>query len=151
MLNEVKIIGNVGKDPEMRRTQDGRPVANFSIATSKKWKGKDGEPKEQTFWHNIVCWNENLCKIIEAYVKKGARIYVCGELQTRKWQDQQGQDRYSTEVVLNGYDAKILLLDRKENGDGSQPREKADAGPRETSKPAAQADKPFTFEDEIPF
>src|SRR5690606_24091918 len=106
-LNKVQLIGHVGADPEIRDLNDQRSVANFRIATSNSWKDKQtGEKKEQTQWHSIVVWVDGLVGIVEKYVKKGSRIYVEGELQTRKWQDQNGNDRYSTEVVLTGFDAK---------------------------------------------
>ena len=101
-VNKVILVGNLGADPEIRRTQDGRPIANFSIATSESWRDKNtGERRERTEWHRVVCFNEGLCKVIEQYVKKGSKVYVEGQLQTRKWQDQSGQDRYTTEIVAN--------------------------------------------------
>ncbi|MGB8289594.1 MAG: single-stranded DNA-binding protein, partial [Rhizobium ruizarguesonis] len=103
-VNKVILIGNVGADPEIRRTQDGRPIANLRIATSETWRDRNsGERREKTEWHTVVVFNEGLCKVVEQYVKKGAKLYIEGQLQTRKWQDQQGQDRYSTEVVLQGF------------------------------------------------
>jgi len=112
-VNKVILIGNLGADPEIRRTQDGRPVANLRIATSDSWKDKaTGERKEKTEWHRVVIFNENLCRIAEQYLKKGSKVYLEGALQTRKWQDQSGQDRYSTEVVLQGFRGELTLLDR---------------------------------------
>lgn len=112
-INQVTILGNVGKDPEIRSMNSGDKVANFSIATSEKWKDKSsGEDKEKTDWHNIVVWGP-LVNVIEKYVHKGSKIYVQGKLQTRKWQDQSGADRYSTEVVLQGFNARLELLDGK--------------------------------------
>ena len=112
-VNKVILIGNLGADPEIRRTQDGRPVANLRIATSDSWKDKaTGERKEKTEWHRVVIFNENLCRIAEQYLKKGSKVYIEGALQTRKWQDQSGQDRYSTEVVLQGFRGELTLLDR---------------------------------------
>jgi single-strand DNA-binding protein len=112
-VNKVILIGNLGADPEIRRTQDGRPVANLRLATSESWKDKTtGERKEKTEWHRVVIFNENLCRIVEQYVKKGSKVYIEGALQTRKWQDQSGQDRYSTEVVLQGFRGELTLLDR---------------------------------------
>ena len=112
-VNKVILIGNLGKDPEIRRTQDGRPIANLRIATSETWRDKNtGERKEKTEWHRVVIFSEGLCKIAEQYLKKGAKVYIEGQLQTRKWQDQQGQDRYSTEVVLQSFNAQLTLLDR---------------------------------------
>ena len=113
-LNKVMLIGHLGKDPEIRKTQDGRSVANFSLATSESWKDKNtGEKKEKTDWHNVVVFNEGLAGVIEKYVKKGSKIYVEGKLQTRKWQDKDGSDRYTTEVILQNFDGKIILLDGK--------------------------------------
>jgi len=112
-VNKVILIGNLGADPEIRRTQDGRPVANLRVATSESWKDKTtGERREKTEWHRVVIFNENLCRIAEQYLKKGSKIYLEGALQTRKWQDQSGQDRYSTEVVLQGFRGELTLLDR---------------------------------------
>ena len=118
-VNKVILVGNVGKDPEIRRTQDGRPIANLRIATSESWRDKaSGERKEKTEWHSVVIFNENLCKVVESYVKKGAKLYIEGQLQTRKWQDQQGQDRYSTEVVLQGFNGTLTMLDSRGAGAG---------------------------------
>jgi len=112
-VNKVILVGNLGADPEIRRTQDGRPVANLRVATSESWKDKvTGERKERTEWHRVVIFNENLCRIAEQYLKKGSKVFIEGQLQTRKWQDQSGQDRYSTEVVLQGFRGELTLLDR---------------------------------------
>jgi len=112
-VNKVILIGNLGADPEIRRTQDGRPVANLRLATSESWRDKTtGERREKTEWHRVVIFNENLCRIAEQYLKKGSKVYIEGALQTRKWQDQSGQDRYSTEVVLQGFRGELTLLDR---------------------------------------
>jgi single-strand DNA-binding protein len=112
-VNKVILIGNLGADPEIRRTQDGRPIANLRLATSESWKDKTtGERKEKTEWHRVVIFNENLCRIAEQYLKKGSKVFIEGALQTRKWQDQSGQDRYSTEVVLQGFRGELTLLDR---------------------------------------
>src|ERR1700754_5139475 len=118
-LNKVQLIGNLGKDPEVRRTQDGRPIANLSIATSETWKDKNtGERKEKTEWHRVVIFNEGLAKIAEQYLKKGAKVYVEGQLQTRKWTDQSGGEKYSTEVVLQGFNAVLTMLDGRGGGGG---------------------------------
>ena len=112
-VNKVILVGNLGADPEIRRTQDGRPVANLRVATSESWKDKTtGERREKTEWHRVVIFNENLCRIAEQYLKKGSKVFIEGQLQTRKWQDQAGQDRYSTEVVLQGFRGELTLLDR---------------------------------------
>jgi single-strand DNA-binding protein len=111
-VNKVILVGNVGADPEIRRTQDGRPIANLRLATSEQWRDANtGEKREKTEWHSIVVFNEGLCKVVEQYVKKGAKLYVEGQLQTRKWQDQSGNDRYSTEVVLQGFNSTLTMLD----------------------------------------
>jgi len=116
-VNKVILIGNLGKDPEIRRTQDGRPIASFSIATSEQWRDRNsGERKERTEWHNIVVFNEGLCKVVENYVRKGSKLYIEGQLQTRKWQDKDGNDRYTTEVVLQGFNSVLTMLDGRQGG-----------------------------------
>jgi single-strand DNA-binding protein len=120
-VNKVILVGNVGADPEIRRTQDGRPIANLRIATSETWRDRNsGERKEKTEWHNVVVFNEGLCKVVEQYVKKGAKLYIEGALQTRKWQDQTGNDRYSTEVVLQGFNSTLTMLDGRGEGGGER-------------------------------
>ena len=117
-VNKVILIGNLGRDPEVHSFPSGDRVCNMTIATSDAWTDKaTGERKEKTEWHRITCFNENLSKIIEQYVKKGSRIYVEGSLQTRKWQDKDGQDRYSTEIVLQKFNGTLVLLDGKKDGD----------------------------------
>ncbi len=111
-VNKVILVGNVGKDPEIRRTQDGRPIANLSLATSETWRDKTtGERKEKTEWHRVVIFSEPLCKVVEQYVKKGSKLYVEGALQTRKWTDNSGVDKYSTEVVIQGFNGSLTMLD----------------------------------------
>ena len=118
-VNKVILIGNLGADPEIRRTQDGRPIANLSVATSESWRDKNtGERREKTEWHRVVIFNEGLCKIAENYLKKGSKVYIEGQLQTRKWQDQSGQDKYSTEVVLQGFNGNLTMLDGRSEGGG---------------------------------
>jgi single-strand DNA-binding protein len=118
-VNKVILVGNVGKDPEIRRTQDGRPIANLRLATSDTWRDKTtGERKEKTEWHSVVVFSEPLCKVVEQYVRKGSKLYIEGQLQTRKWQDQSGQDRYSTEVVLQGYNGSLTMLDGRAGAGG---------------------------------
>lgn len=110
-VNKVILIGNLGADPEIRRTQDGKPIANLNIATSESWRDRNsGERKEKTEWHRVVIFNEGLCKVAEQYLKKGATVYIEGQLQTRKWQDKDGQDRYSTEVVLQGFNSTLTMI-----------------------------------------
>ena len=118
-VNKVILVGNLGKDPEIRRTQDGRPIANLSIATSETWRDKaTGERKEKTEWHRVVIFNEGLCKVAEQYLKKGAKVYIEGALQTRKWTDQSGAEKYSTEVVLQGFSSALTMLDGRGGGGG---------------------------------
>ena len=118
-VNKVILVGNLGKDPEIRRTQDGRPIANLSIATSETWRDKNtGERKEKTEWHRVVIFSEPLCKIVEQYLKKGAKVYIEGALQTRKWTDQSGVEKYSTEVVLQGFNSTLTMLDGRGGGGG---------------------------------
>jgi single-strand DNA-binding protein len=113
-VNKVILVGNLGRDPEIRRTQDGRPIANLRIATTDTWRDKaTGERRERTEWHTVVVFSEGLCRVVEQYLKKGAKVYLEGQLQTRKWQDQQGQDRYTTEVVLQGYNGVLTMLDSR--------------------------------------
>ena len=121
-VNKVILLGNLGRDPEIRSMQSGSKMATFSMATSKRWKDKaTQEQRDKTSWHNIVVFSDGLVNIVEKYVKKGSKIYVEGELQTRKWQDQDGNDRYSTEVVLQGFNSNLTLLDsRNANKESSE-------------------------------
>ena len=118
-LNKVMLIGNLGKDPEVRSFQNGGKVCNFSLATSENWKDKNsGERREKTDWHNVAIFNENLVRIAEQYLKKGSKVYIEGSLQTRKWKDQSGADKYTTEVVLQNFNGTLVLLDGREGGGG---------------------------------
>ncbi|MDD9329756.1 MAG: single-stranded DNA-binding protein [Bartonella sp.] len=120
-LNKVILIGNLGADPEIRRLNSGDQVANLRIATSESWRDRNtNERKERTEWHNIVIFNENLIKVVEQYLKKGSKIYIEGQLQTRKWQDQNGNDRYTTEIVLQKYRGELQMLDSRGVGSGEQ-------------------------------
>ena len=159
-VNKVILIGNLGADPEIRRTQDGRPIANLRIATSETWRDKaTGERREKTEWHRVVIFSEGLCRVAEQYLKKGSKVYVEGTLQTRKWQDQQGQDRYSTEVVLQGFGATLTMLDgRGGGGEGFDQGGGDDFGsPGPTAgrerRPAAAAapSRRDDLDDDIPF
>ena len=158
-VNKVILIGNLGADPEIRRTQDGRPVANLRVATSESWRDKNtGERREKTEWHRVVIFNEGLCRIVEQYLKKGSKVYLEGALQTRKWQDKEGQDRYSTEVVLQGFNSSLTMLDGRDGGGGasadSSDSDFGSSGPTATRerKPAmAGAGKGGDMDDEIPF
>lgn len=116
-VNKVILVGNLGKDPEVRNTQDGRKVVNLSLATSESWKDRQsGERKEKTEWHRVVIFNDNLAEVAEKFLKKGSKVFLEGQLQTRKWTDQSGAEKYSTEVVLQKYRGELTLLDGKPNG-----------------------------------
>ncbi len=121
-VNKVILVGNLGADPEVRSFQNGGKVVNLRIATSESWRDKaSGERKERTEWHSVAIFNENLAKVAEQYLKKGSKVYIEGKLETRKWQDQSGQDRYSTEVVLRAFGGELTLLDgRNERGGGDE-------------------------------
>src|SRR4051812_9456737 len=118
-VNKVILVGNLGKDPEVRRLQNGNPVVNLSVATSENWRDKaTGERKEKTEWHRVVIFSEGLAKVAEQYLKKGAKVYIEGALQTRKWTDQSGVEKYSTEVVLQGFNSNLTMLDGRSGGGG---------------------------------
>ena len=118
-VNKVILVGNLGKDPESRSFQNGGKIVNMSIATSERWKDRtSGEQKERTEWHNVVVMNDGLVKVAEQYLKKGAKVYIEGQLRTRKWQDNAGNDRWSTEIVLGAFNAMLVLLDRREADPG---------------------------------
>ena len=148
-VNKVILVGALGADPEIRRTQDGRPIANLRVATSESWKDKaTGERKEKTEWHRVVIFSEGLCKVAEAYLKKGSKVYLEGSLQTRKWSDKDGVEKYSTEVVLQGFNATLTMLDAR--GGGSE------AGDEKPAKQTAQNGRRASLKDdmdgdEIPF
>src|SRR3984893_11228424 len=131
-VNKVILIGNLGRDPEIRSTQDGTRIANLSVATSESWRDKaSGERKERTEWHRVVIFNDKLVEIVEKYLKKGAKVYLEGALQTRKWTDNSGQERYSTEVVLQRYRGELTMLDGRSGG--------GEGGGYADEPPAAQA------------
>jgi single-strand DNA-binding protein len=144
-VNKVILVGNLGKDPEVRRMTSGEPVVNLSVATSDTWRDKaTGERKERTEWHRVVIFNENLAKVAEQYLRKGSKVYLEGSLQTRKWTDKDGQERYSTEVVLQRFNGTMVMLDGRGDG-GSGGRERVGA----SEAPASfQRDE---MDDEIPF
>ena len=156
-VNKAILVGNLGKDPEIRRTQDGRVIANLSVATSESWRDKSsGEKREKTEWHNVVVFNENLAKIVESYLKKGSKVYIEGQIQTRKWQDKQGNDRYSTEIVLQGFNGTLTMLsspgERQPGADdgGRDYGHEQASRPQPAAKPASgNFDK--NLDDEIPF
>jgi single-strand DNA-binding protein len=162
-VNKVILVGNLGKDPEIRRTQDGRPIANLRIATSESWRDKTtGERREKTEWHSVVVFNEGLCRVVEQYLKKGAKVYIEGALQTRKWQGQDGQDRYSSEVVLQGFNSTLTMLDARggsgagastgmneDDQAGYTPAGNGNGAKRAAAPGGKSFDKPV--DDEIPF
>jgi single-strand DNA-binding protein len=160
-VNKVILIGNLGADPEIKRTQDGRPIANLRIATSDTWRDKNtGERKEKTEWHRVVIFSEGLCKIAEQYLKKGAKVYIEGQLQTRKWTDQSGVEKYSTEVVLQNFNSALTMLDGRSGGGGGSlgPDDSGSdfgsAGPSSSAprRPvAATAGGRGDMDDDIPF
>ena len=148
-VNKAILVGNLGADPEIRRTNDGKMIANLRIATSESWRDKQsGERREKTEWHRVVIFNESLAKVAEQYLRKGAKVYVEGQIQTRKWQDQSGADRYSTEIVLQGFNGSLTMLGDKQNGGDDAPRQQsyADAKPRTGGGSLAE-----DMSDEIPF
>lgn len=131
-LNKVILIGNLGQDPEVRNLPSGGKVVNLSVATSESWKDKNsGERKEKTEWHRCSIFGEGLVRVAEQYLRKGSKVYIEGQLQTRKWQDQSGADRYSTEVILQGYNCQLLMLDGKGSGDNSGSSAPAQKSPAE--------------------
>jgi single-strand DNA-binding protein len=145
-VNKVILVGNLGKDPEVRRMQSGDPVVNLSIATSETWRDKaSGERKEKTEWHRVVIFNKNLADVAEKYLRKGAKVYVEGQLQTRKWTDKDGQDKYSTEVVLQNFRGELTMLDSKGEGGGGGRSSHGGAGESPASFDRSDMD------DEIPF
>jgi single-strand DNA-binding protein len=158
-VNKVILVGNLGRDPEIRRTQDGRPIANLSVATSESWRDKTtGERKEKTEWHRVVIFNEGLCKIVEQYLKKGSKIYLEGQLQTRKYTDKDGVEKYSTEVVLQGFNSSLTMLDTRGGGGGAggdtdSGDDFGSRGPSAARKPAmaGAGGKRGDMDDEIPF
>ncbi|MEM9572175.1 MAG: single-stranded DNA-binding protein [Pseudomonadota bacterium] len=156
-VNKVILVGNVGQDPEVRQFQNGGQVCSFSLATSENWKDKNtGERREKTEWHRISVFSEGLIRVVQSYVKKGSKLYIEGQLETRKWQDQNGQDRYSTEVVLRGFGATLTMLDSRNGGGGGGYAQDSVAygnqgqgGPRQMDGPAQDFSQ--DFDDEIPF
>jgi single-strand DNA-binding protein len=158
-VNKVILVGNLGKDPEVRRMQDGRPVVNLSVATSESWRDKaTGERKEKTEWHRVVIFNEGLAKVAEQYLKKGAKVYLEGQLQTRKWTDKDGNEKYSTEVVLQGFNSQLTMLDGRSGGGGERSEfsggsDFGSPGPTASRKPAmaGAGGGRGDMDDEIPF
>ncbi len=154
-LNRVMLIGNLGQDPDIRSMQNGGRVCNLSIATSESWKDRNtGERKEKTEWHRVVVFNEGLVGVIENYVKKGSKVFIEGQLETRKWQDQNGQDKYSTEVVIKNFNGGLTMLDGRNDNQGGggyqqqRPQAQQGGGMQQNAAPAPVHDD---FEDDIPF
>jgi single-strand DNA-binding protein len=157
-VNKVILVGNLGKDPEVRRMQNGNPVVNLSVATSESWRDKaTGERKERTEWHRVVIFSEGLAKVAEQYLKKGAKVYLEGQLQTRKYTDAQGVEKYSTEIVLQGFNSNLTMLDRAGGGGGGSDFGGGDSSDFGASRPAARqpamagGGKRGDLDDEIPF
>ena len=154
-VNKAILLGNLGKDPEIRIMQSGKKMATFSIATSKRWKDKETqEQMDKTSWHNVVVFGDGLVDIVEKYVKKGSKIYVEGELQTRKWQDQNGNDRYTTEVILQGFNSNLTLLDSggSTNQQTNTIENKSDTNEgSETADSITNNKESDELEDDIPF
>jgi single-strand DNA-binding protein len=159
-VNKVILVGNLGADPEVRSLPSGSKVVNLSVATSESWRDKNsGERKEKTEWHRVVIFSEGLTRVAEQYLKKGSKVYIEGQLQTRKWQDQSGQDKYSTEVVLQGFNSNLTMLDGRGDSEGSGgfsgPRSegRAEGGRPEGRRPAANAPafESGGMDDDIPF
>ncbi len=159
-LNKVTLIGNLGRDPEIRYTQDGRKIANFPLATTESWRDRQtNERRDRTEWHRIVVFNEKLAEVIEKYMKKGAKVYLEGQLQTRKWTDPNGQDKYTTEVTIPQFRGEIVMLDSKadrESGSTSEgfgDREPQNQGTSHAPSQPQKAEHDFSkdLDDDIPF
>ncbi len=159
-VNKVILVGNLGRDPEVRSTQDGRRVANLSLATSETWRDKaSGERKERTEWHRVVIFNERLVDVAEKYLRKGSKIYLEGALQTRKWTDNSGQERYTTEVVLQNFRGELTMLDGRGGGGGSEagggdegpPDDYGSSGSGRSSGGGSRKPPIQELDDEIPF
>jgi single-strand DNA-binding protein len=147
-VNKVILVGNLGRDPEVRRLSSGDPVVNLSVATSENWRDKaSGERKERTEWHRVVIFNENLAKVAEQYLRKGSKIYLEGQLQTRKYTDKDGSEKYSTEIVLQRFRGELVMLDARGEGAGGERERPALAGASEGSRSFQRDD----LDDEIPF
>ena len=143
-LNKVQIIGNLGRDPDVRHTQDGKPIVNLSVATSESWKDRNtGERKERSEWHRVVIFNEGLAKVAEQYLKKGSTVYIEGQLQTRKWTDKDGAEKYSTEIILQNYRGELVMLGGRQQSD-SNPETEFKEAVRQTFKDTG-------LDDEVPF
>lgn len=154
-LNKVVLIGNLGRDPEIRSTGDGREIANFSVATSETWKDRStGEKKERTEWHRVVVFSEGLVGVVKNYVKKGSKLYLEGQLQTRKWTDNDGVEKYTTEVVLQNYNSTLILLDNRNSEGGFDDRAMGHSSHESRNNKVSNSGSSFEnneLDDEIPF
>lgn len=153
-VNKVILVGNLGRDPEVRHTQDGKPIVNMSLATSENWRDRaTGERRERTEWHRVVIFNERLGEVAQKFLRKGSKVYLEGQLQTRKWTDQAGIEKYSTEVVLQNFRGELTMLDSRSEGGGASTGDygstggSTDPGPAQSPVPAGGGD----LDDEIPF
>lgn len=145
-LNQCTITGRLGADVEIRRTQDGKPIANLRVASAETWRDRNGDRKEKTEWFSVVIFAEGLCKVAEQYLKKGSKVLLQGKIQTRKWQDKDGNDRFSTELVLQGFDAKLIMLDGQSDDKPAQAEQRQ---PERGGAPAGSFSR--DMDDDIPF
>ena len=153
-VNKVILVGNLGQDPEARSLNSGGEVVNLNVATSENWKDKDGNRQERTEWHKVVIFNENLGRVAKQYLRKGSKVYLEGQIQTRKWQDNSGQDRYTTEIVLQRYRGELVLLDRREGGSSfSDEYEAADSSGTSSAAKQSRPQPAFDsdLDDDVPF
>ena len=151
-VNKVILVGNLGRDPETRHTQDGRPICNMSVATSETWKDRQtGERRERTEWHRVVIFDERVAEVAQNYLRKGSKVYLEGQLQTRKWTDQSGQERYTTEVVLQRFRGVLTMLDSRAEGGGGGGRGDYGGGEPAGAPPAAAERGAADLDDDIPF
>ncbi|MES2120096.1 MAG: single-stranded DNA-binding protein [Pseudomonadota bacterium] len=154
-VNKVILVGNLGADPEARSLNNGGEVVNMRVATSEQWKDREGQRQERTEWHNVVIFNENLGRVAKSYLKKGSKVYLEGQIQTRKWTDQSGNDRYTTEVVLQKFRGELQLLDNRDGGGGrgafSDDFEDSGAAPQRSQSRPQPAAFDTDLDDDVPF
>lgn len=151
-VNKVIVVGNLGRDPEIRAMPNGDRVANLSVATSETWKDKSsGERKEKTEWHRVTIFNDNIVKVVEQYVKKGSTVYVEGQLQTRKWADQQGVEKYSTEIVVSRFKGELTMLGGRSEGGEARGATQEQASARQSDTKSNYARESYDLTDDIPF
>lgn len=149
-VNKVILVGNLGADPEVRKFQNGGSVCNLSVATSENWKDRNtGEKREKTEWHRVAIFSEGLVRVAEQYLRKGSKVYLEGQLETRKWQDQQGQDKYTTEVVLRNFNSSMVMLDGRSGGGGSFERNDDSRGMSDQG--SSSGGQSYELDDDIPF